>query len=188
MEDVIISPAWPPMNARRQRLKYSPIAWVQGAPQVPELAGKRFFHYVFSRLTIAALATGEALLTTDRPFWLVALMGTATQAIAQTGSFRLQLADQGVRDDRLDRHFFQMKGLNQLGVVAVGTDPNFAIVPHFIPPDHPVALRVVNLAAVQNVIDTTMFGYVDAPLYGYQVDDGGLRSNAATNRNLPPNL
>lgn len=179
---------WPPMMAHRQRLKYAPIAWVLGKAEVPELAEKRFYQYVFPRLTIAARQTGEALLSTDRPFWFVALLGQATQVIANTGSFRMQLADQGIEVTRADRHFFQQKQLNQLAVCAVGTDPAQFIKPHYIPPNHPVALRVTNLATVQNVVDVSLFGYVDAPPLGFQVDDGGLRSKGTADRSLPQNI
>lgn len=165
------------------------MVWITGAPQVPELAGKRFYHYAFERLTLAALATGEALITTDRAFWAVLLLGQASQAgVASFGSFRMQLLDQGVRDDRLDRHFFQNKGLNQLGVCNVGAGPWMNPVPHYIPPNHPVALRVTNMANAQNVVDVSLFGYVSAPLVGFHVDDGGIPSDEATDRNVPPNL
>lgn len=180
------SPRWPPVAARRSRLKYAPIAYQLGAPMVPQLEGKRFYHFVFPALTLASLQTLETMITTDRAFWFVGLLGQDTSALAPSG-FRLQFADQGIFPNRSDRHFFQNKGVNQTQAVQVMTDPNWMIHPHLIPASHPVAIRVNNLDTAANVVTVSMFGYVDA-LLPSEVDDAGIPSNPATNRNLPPNL
>lgn len=183
----VVSPRWPPLGLRRQRLKYGPIAYVQGAPQVPELAGKRFYFYVFRRLTLAGLATGEALITTDRPFWCTALLGQGTVAGAVVAnSFRFQMADQGVRKDRTDRLFYQNAKSIVSGLALCTAQAAFVFpLPHFIPANHPIALRVVNMNAAQNLVDVIMAGYVNSPLEGWKVDDPGIPSDPATNRAFP---
>lgn len=187
-----LNPKWPPRGARRQRLRYAPIAWVLGAPAVPELAGKRFYHYKFPRVTLAGLATEETAIITDQKFWLTQVLGTATIAVAVTGSYRLQLFDNGVSVpgsfERFDSHYFQRRSIDQLRGSVVAAGAPVMIKPHVIEPGRVVQLRVTNLSANQNLVDISLFGYVDAPLVGYKVDDGGVPSNAATNRDLPPNL
>jgi hypothetical protein len=183
----VSTPRWPPFGLTRQRIKYAPIAWVQGAPEVPELAGKRFYFYAFPRLTIVALGTGESLVVTDRPFWAVALLGQAVVGgVVTPGSFRAQLCDQGIADDRSDRIFHQnAKSVPDALGFCTGLAPFVFPVPHHIPPNHPIALRVVNLNAAANLVDVVIFGYVNSPLEGWKVDDGGIRSNPSVDRTFP---
>jgi hypothetical protein len=182
-----MNPRWPPFGLTRQRIKYAPIAWVGGAPQVPELAGKRFYFYSFAQVALVGLGTGEGLVVTDRPFWAVALVGQGVVAGAITAnSFRAQLADQGVLDDRRDRIFHQnAKSIPEPLAFSTGAAPFVFPVPHFIPPNHPIALRVVNLNAAANLVDVALFGYVNSPLEGWKVDDGGIRSDPSTDRTFP---
>lgn len=183
----VSTPRWPPLGLTRQRMKYAPIAWVMGRPEVPELEGKRFFNYVFPRLTIVALGTGETLIVTDRPFWAAALLGRGVVGgVVTANSFRAQLCDQGILDDRRDRIFHQnAKAIPDALAVSTGAAPFVFPVPHFIPPNHPIALRVVNINAAQNLVDVVLFGYVDAPLQGWKVDDPGIKSNPSVDRTFP---
>lgn len=187
---MIVSPRWPPMEARRQRLKYWPVAYRLGRPAVPELDGKRFYHFAFPQLVIAAQQTGQTQITTDRPIWFVGVMGQGSQVLAGGSTFRVQLLDYGLKDVRgrwADQHFFQNKAIDaQLGV-QVMTDPNWNISPTRIPASHPVGLRVNNLAAAQNTVNVVLLCYVDADLASH-VDGPEIKPWGSTDRNLPPNL
>ena len=203
MNGKVETPRWPPLGATRQRLQYAPIAAVLGAPQVPELAGKRMFYYVYldpssglTGIALAALQTLEALIQVDRDFWLTCVLGEADVAVAGGSSFSLQLWDQGISDEftvagnRRDSHTFQnKKSVPQLVGTANAQEPGLLLQPHFIPASHPVALRVTNLANAANVVRIVLHGYVHAPLRGGEDVPGiPLVSEAATPRDLPPNL
>lgn len=163
MEALIRSPQWPPLEDWRHRRRLAPIAWLGGPLQVPQLAGKRMYWFTFPALALAARETLETLVTTERAFEAVMLLAQATgEVLAGGSSFRAQIMDLGIREDRRDRFIFHGKPVNQLNGFVTAFNPWNWREPHHFDAGHPISLRVVNLSTLgANTVNISIFGYSD---------------------------
>lgn len=134
---------------------------VASAPFVPpewfrrSLYGTKPFWYQFPALALLPSQTELANITTSEDFWLLCILGSATQAIAG-GSFRVQIYEDA------SAYKWMKAGINSGSLAPNAQEPGLQHLPHFIEGGSPVNCRVQNLVAVDNTVYLSLFGYSGA--------------------------
>ena len=116
-----------------------------------------------ARLRGDAICPGAKLLAIADAFEAVMLLAQATgEVLAGGSSFRAQIMDLGIREDRRDRFIFHGKPVNQLNGFVTAFNPWNWREPHHFDAGHPISLRVVNLSTLgANTVNISIFGYSD---------------------------
>jgi len=144
----------PTLGAWLNRRKLATAAWAP--PQWVRLSLHRahLYWYVFPELVLAAGETQLTRLTVSEDFWLFAVLSHESQALAPTGSVRMQ-----IYEDQ-QSYKYNKYGANKLNFAGNGLEPGMLKIPHFIAGGSPVNCRVQNLVGnASNTVDIALFGY-----------------------------
>ncbi len=142
---------YPTLGAWQNRRKLASAPFVP--PQWLRLAlwGAHAYWYEFPSLALAASDTSLTRITTNEDFWIFAILGRASSALAN--SFRIQIFE-----DESD-YLFSKTEVNQLNAAPIAREPGLLRIPHFLPANSPVLCSVLNLDVLANTVNVALFGY-----------------------------
>ncbi len=149
----------PMLGAWLNRYKLASAPFVLGERYRLALEGLHPFWYTFPRLTLASRATDRATLTVTAEFYPICILGQATQAIAQTGSYRARVFQAESQPGARDGYKFTQIPVDQLNFAQLASGPALLRRTMLICADTQITAEITNLATAQNIVSLCIFGY-----------------------------